>query len=108
MSLNTPDVRTAGHYQRGSIEGSVGHPLPRVLVDVVDPESGELLLGGETGDVLMRGPGVASPWGGSRPDVVRLGHRGRMDERGFLFLEAGPGSGPRSSPGSVPATPGDP
>jgi acyl-[acyl-carrier-protein]-phospholipid O-acyltransferase/long-chain-fatty-acid--[acyl-carrier-protein] ligase len=59
VALGTPDVRAPGIYHRGSRPGTVGHPLPGLSLEVVDPHSGELRPAGEPGELRLRGPCVA-------------------------------------------------
>jgi acyl-[acyl-carrier-protein]-phospholipid O-acyltransferase/long-chain-fatty-acid--[acyl-carrier-protein] ligase len=96
VSLNTPDVRSAGHYQQGTREGSVGHPLPRVLLEIVDPVTGAALPRGEPGTVRVRGACLTSRLVDGRveppPGFVDLPDRGWLDEHGFLFVVDGDGA----------------
>ena len=56
VAVNAPDVADAGMRQRGSLAGSVGHPLPGVVAKVVDPSTGEGPLIGQEGLLLLNGP----------------------------------------------------
>jgi acyl-[acyl-carrier-protein]-phospholipid O-acyltransferase/long-chain-fatty-acid--[acyl-carrier-protein] ligase len=94
ISLSLPDVEIDGVRQPGSRDGSVGLPVPGVVVRVVDPESGALLAEGETGLILVKGPNVMLGYLG-RPDrtveAIRdgwyvTGDLGRLDESGFLHI----------------------
>jgi acyl-[acyl-carrier-protein]-phospholipid O-acyltransferase/long-chain-fatty-acid--[acyl-carrier-protein] ligase len=94
IALNTEDVREAGVFQRGSSRGSVGHPLPGVSLQIVDPATGEMLPNDQPGMLRVRAPSVMSgylddPEGQS--EVMREGWyvSGDMvsaDEHGFLTL----------------------
>jgi len=59
VTLSTPDVREAGIFHRGARPGSVGHPLPGLALEVVDPRSGELRAAGEPGELRVLGPAVS-------------------------------------------------
>ena len=56
VAVNAPDVDDAGEHQRGSLPGTVGHPLPGVAAKVVDVETGEGPLVGRDGLLLVTGP----------------------------------------------------
>ncbi|HEX6812890.1 MAG TPA: MFS transporter [Planctomycetota bacterium] len=94
VAVSTPGYRAPGFYQAGSRRGSVGRPLPGVLVRIVDPETKAPLPVGEPGLVLVRGANVMRGYLG-RPDLTSAamhdgcyvtGDIGRLDEEGFLFL----------------------
>ena len=94
ITLSLPDVEVGGVRQYGSKEGSVGHPIPGVVIRVVDPESGTELKPGEAGLMLVKGPNVMLGYLG-RPDktaeAVRdgwyvTGDIGIMDEDGFIRI----------------------
>jgi acyl-[acyl-carrier-protein]-phospholipid O-acyltransferase/long-chain-fatty-acid--[acyl-carrier-protein] ligase len=94
ISLSLPDVEIDGIRQTGSREGSVGLPVPGVVVKIVDPESGATLPEGETGLIMVKGPNVMTGYLG-KPDktaeVVRdgwyvTGDIGRLDDLGFLHI----------------------
>ncbi|MFH2203898.1 MAG: acyl-[ACP]--phospholipid O-acyltransferase [Elusimicrobiota bacterium] len=57
-SVNIPDFQAKGHRQRGQKLGTIGQPLPGVLIKIVDPESGEERPVGEAGLMLVKGPNV--------------------------------------------------
>jgi acyl-[acyl-carrier-protein]-phospholipid O-acyltransferase/long-chain-fatty-acid--[acyl-carrier-protein] ligase len=56
VAVNAPDIVESGMRQRGSLGGSVGHPLPGVVAKVVDPATGEGPLIGTDGLLLLNGP----------------------------------------------------
>jgi len=58
VSVNVPDFRSPGFYQKGCKTGSIGHPIPGVAVRTIDPESGERLPHGEPGLLVVRGPNI--------------------------------------------------
>lgn len=57
-SINVPDVRYGTVRQTGTKLGTIGHPLPGVLMKVVDPDSGAELPNGTPGLLLVKGPNV--------------------------------------------------
>lgn len=81
VALNTDDVRLPGVLQRGQREGTLGHPLPGVVVDVVDPHSGALLPAGTEGRLVVRGAAVQTDDG-----VLTTILRGRLDAEGFVTV----------------------
>lgn len=58
VSVNVPDVVNNGQRQTGTVHGTVGHPIPGVVVKVVDPDTGEEAAPGAEGLLLVKGPGV--------------------------------------------------
>lgn len=94
ITLSLPDVEVDGVRQHGSKEGSVGHPIPGVVIKVVDPESGVELKAGEPGLMLVKGPNVMLGYLG-RPDksaeVIKggwyvTGDIGVLDNDGFIRI----------------------
>ncbi|MGD9841371.1 MAG: AMP-binding protein [Steroidobacteraceae bacterium] len=76
-------------------DGSIGMPVPSTDLTVRDDEGKELPLG-ESGELCLRGPQIMREYW-QRPDEtakvmlpggwLRTGDIGRMDERGFVFIE---------------------
>lgn len=58
VSLNVPDFRAPGFYQKGTKRGSIGHPLPGVSVRITDPDTDEILQNGDPGLLWVKGPNV--------------------------------------------------
>jgi acyl-[acyl-carrier-protein]-phospholipid O-acyltransferase/long-chain-fatty-acid--[acyl-carrier-protein] ligase len=94
ITLSLPDVEVGGVRQYGAKEGSVGHPIPGVVIRVVDPESGAKLKPGEAGLMLVKGPNVMLGYLG-RPDktaeAIRdgwyvTGDIGILDDDGFIRI----------------------
>jgi acyl-[acyl-carrier-protein]-phospholipid O-acyltransferase/long-chain-fatty-acid--[acyl-carrier-protein] ligase len=94
ITLSLPDVEVGGVRQHGSKEGSVGHPVPGVVIKVVDPESGAELKAGEAGLMLVKGPNVMLGYLG-RPDKTSeaikdgwyiTGDIGVLDDDGFIRI----------------------
>jgi acyl-[acyl-carrier-protein]-phospholipid O-acyltransferase/long-chain-fatty-acid--[acyl-carrier-protein] ligase len=56
ISVNVPDVEHGSYRQIGFKTGTVGHPLPNVVVKVVDRETGATLPSGQEGLLLVKGP----------------------------------------------------
>jgi acyl-[acyl-carrier-protein]-phospholipid O-acyltransferase/long-chain-fatty-acid--[acyl-carrier-protein] ligase len=94
ISLSLPDIEIDGVRQTGSREGSVGLPVPGVVVKIVDAESGVNLPEGEAGLILVKGPNVMAGYLGKAEktaEVVRdgwyvTGDIGRLDDMGFLHI----------------------
>lgn len=89
VSLNLPDP-SAGAAQRGSREGTFGHPLPGVALRVVDSEHGTTLPPGASGRLWVRGPNVMSGYVGqgarTSGDWYDTGDVARLDPAGFLTV----------------------
>ncbi|HEX7230863.1 MAG TPA: acyl-[ACP]--phospholipid O-acyltransferase [Candidatus Binatia bacterium] len=58
VSVNLPNVVFDNQTQIGNKPGTVGHPIPGVVVKVVNPETFEPLTCGEEGLLLVKGPNV--------------------------------------------------
>ena len=75
--------------------GAIGLPLPSTEVSIRDDNGGELAIG-ESGEICLRGPQVMRGYW-QRPDEtakvmlpdgwLRTGDVGRMDERGYVYIE---------------------
>ena len=94
ITLSLPDVELGNVRQQGSKEGSVGLPIPGVVIKVVDPENGAELKPGQAGLMLVKGPNVMLGYLG-RPDqtaeVIQdgwyiTGDIGIMDDDGFIRI----------------------
>ncbi|MBI3548634.1 MAG: MFS transporter [Elusimicrobia bacterium] len=57
-AVNIPDVDLSGIKQTGHKTGSIGQPLPGVLMKVVDPATEAALPAGTPGLLLVKGPNV--------------------------------------------------
>ncbi|MBI3297427.1 MAG: MFS transporter [Elusimicrobia bacterium] len=57
-SVNIPDAAHGPVRQTGTKLGSIGHPLPGVLMKVVDPDTGAPRPFGQPGLLLVKGPNV--------------------------------------------------
>jgi len=58
VAVNTNDFRAASFRQVGAKRGSIGHPLPGIVLRTVDPETGAVLALNQPGLLLVRGPNV--------------------------------------------------
>jgi acyl-[acyl-carrier-protein]-phospholipid O-acyltransferase/long-chain-fatty-acid--[acyl-carrier-protein] ligase len=94
VAVNAPDVDEDGLHQRGSQDGSVGHPLPGVVAKVVDPATGEGPLIGTDGLLLLNGPNRMLGYLGD-PELTRdslrdgwyvTGDIACIDEAGFVRI----------------------
>ena len=94
VAVNAPDVEDHGEYQRGSLAGTVGHPLPGVVAKIVDPATGEGPLIGQDGLLLVNGPSRMQGYLGDparTADVLRdgwyvTGDIANIDENGFIRI----------------------
>lgn len=57
-AVNIPDIDWPDARQKGKKLGSIGHPLPGVVMKVVHPETKEAVAQGEPGLLLVKGPNV--------------------------------------------------
>ncbi|MCY4438861.1 MAG: AMP-binding protein [Deltaproteobacteria bacterium] len=95
LTETSPILTTLGwnHHLTGERLPSVGRPLVRVDLRIVDDEGDDLPVG-EAGEIAVRGPNV-SPGYLDRPDETAAAFRdgwfftgdvGRLDDEGFLHL----------------------
>jgi acyl-CoA synthetase (AMP-forming)/AMP-acid ligase II len=75
-------------------EGSNGEPLPGNTLKIVDPDTGEILRRGETGEIAVKGPtlmlgyvGVPNDEAFDAEGYYRAGDGGYLDERGRLVFQ---------------------
>ncbi|MDY6918355.1 MAG: AMP-binding protein [Chloroflexota bacterium] len=70
----------------------IGVPVPDTEAMIVDPASGEELVAGESGEIVVRGPQTMkgywpTPGSGLDDGWLHTGDIGRMDENGYFVLE---------------------
>ncbi|HEY4388510.1 MAG TPA: long-chain fatty acid--CoA ligase, partial [Ktedonobacteraceae bacterium] len=76
------------------LNGSIGLPLPNVEAAIIDRSTGDFLLPGESGELVVRGPNIMQGYWNREQDTadifidgwMRTGDIARMDERGFFFV----------------------
>lgn len=95
VSTNVPPERNSREDRENLLrEGSIGKPLPRVYVKVVDLETEEDLGPNQTGMLWVRGDAVMKGYYG-QPELTAEVMRGewyvtgdvaRIDEDGFIFI----------------------
>jgi len=94
IAVNVPGFRAPGFNQSGARRGHVGHPLPGVVVRVVDPDTWEPRPIGTAGMLLVKGPNVMRGYLG-RDDLTAnatrdgwyiTGDIGIIDEDGFIQI----------------------
>jgi len=93
--MTETNMITSNPYDGDRVPGSVGPPLPGVVVRIAEPEGGRLLGEGEVGVIEVKGPNV---FGGYwrmpektaeefRADGFFItGDLGRIDERGYVHI----------------------
>jgi acyl-[acyl-carrier-protein]-phospholipid O-acyltransferase/long-chain-fatty-acid--[acyl-carrier-protein] ligase len=91
VAMNVPDVRREGVFQKGHQESSVGHPLPGVAVEILDPVTGAEQSPGVPGRLFVRGPSVIAATADTDP-LLDTGLFARIDEEGFISLDPLPDS----------------
>jgi len=94
VTINTRDFRAAGFRQIGAKRGSIGHPLPGMVARIVDPDTGEPVVLGRSGLLLVKGPNVMQGYLGQAEKTAEVlcdgwyttGDIAAMDEDGFLAI----------------------
>jgi len=94
VSVNIPDVFYKNERQVGNKPGTVGQPIPGVVVKVVDPDTEEPLPRGQEGLLLVRGPNVMLGYLGQpqltdqalRRGWYVTGDMAELDEDGFIRI----------------------
>ncbi|HKE32619.1 MAG TPA: MFS transporter, partial [Candidatus Angelobacter sp.] len=67
VAVNGRDFRAPGFRQIGARRGTIGHPLPGVIVRIVDPDTMQPLPPNQPGMLLVKGPNVMKGYLG-RPE----------------------------------------
>ena len=94
VSLNVPNFRVPGFFQRGTKVGTVGHPIPGVSVRIVDPDNRTPVGVNESGMMLVEGPNVMQGYLGKpektssvlRDGWYETGDIACVDEEGFITI----------------------
>lgn len=93
--MTETNMNTSNPYEGDRIAGTVGFPLPGVLVRVTDPETGAPIANGETGMIEVKGPNVFKGYwrmpektaAEFRADGFFItGDLGQIDERGYVHI----------------------
>jgi acyl-[acyl-carrier-protein]-phospholipid O-acyltransferase/long-chain-fatty-acid--[acyl-carrier-protein] ligase len=94
VAVNGRDFRAPGYRQIGARRGTIGQPLPGVVVRIVDPETMQPLSPNQPGMLLVKGPNVMKGYLG-RPEKTAevlkdgwyiTGDIASMEEDGFLRI----------------------
>jgi acyl-[acyl-carrier-protein]-phospholipid O-acyltransferase/long-chain-fatty-acid--[acyl-carrier-protein] ligase len=94
VSVNLPDVIDGKEHQVGNKPGTVGHPIPSVVVKVVEPDTGLPLPTGREGMLLVKGPNRMLGYLG-QPELTEqvmrdgwyvTGDIASVDEDGFIRI----------------------
>ena len=94
VALNTPGFRAPGFYQVGTKHGTIGHPIPGVSAQVVDPETGEGLPENTAGMLQIKGPNIMKGYLGQpektasvlRDGWYTTGDIAMIDSDGFITI----------------------
>jgi acyl-[acyl-carrier-protein]-phospholipid O-acyltransferase/long-chain-fatty-acid--[acyl-carrier-protein] ligase len=94
ISVNVPNVEMGREQHTGWKPGTVGHPIPGVAVQVVDPETRAPLGPNQDGLLLVKGPGRMLGYLGQPEQTAEVLHDGwyvtgdiaAVDDDGFIRL----------------------
>ena len=93
--MTETNMITSNPYEGERIAGTVGFPLPDVLLRIADPETGRDLPQGEIGVIEVKGPNVFKGYWRMpektaeefRPDGFFItGDLGKIDQRGYVHI----------------------
>jgi acyl-[acyl-carrier-protein]-phospholipid O-acyltransferase/long-chain-fatty-acid--[acyl-carrier-protein] ligase len=94
VAVNSKDFRAPGFRQVASKRGKIGHPLPGVVVRIVDIDTGQPVAPGTAGMLLVKGPNVMRGYLSKPEKTAEVLHDGWyttgdiavMEEDGFLSI----------------------
>src|SRR5579862_713505 len=94
VAVNTMDFRAAFFRQVGAKRGSIGHPLPGIVLRTVDPETQAVQPVNQAGLLLVRGPNVMQGYLNKPEKTAEVLHDGwyntgdiaTIDEDGFVRI----------------------
>jgi len=94
ITLSLPDIQIDGIEQSGNKPGSVGRPIPGVVLRTVNPTTCEALPEGETGLILAKGPNLMRGYlkqpektaAAIKDGWYLTGDIGQIDKDGFLHI----------------------
>ncbi|MGB0082062.1 MAG: MFS transporter [Terracidiphilus sp.] len=94
VAVNGKDFRAPGYRQVAAKRGKIGHPLPGVSVKIVDIDTGQPVVPGTAGMLLVKGPNVMRGYLGKPEKTAEVLHDGwyttgdiaTMEEDGFLTI----------------------
>ncbi|MEM6470197.1 MAG: AMP-binding protein [Planctomycetota bacterium] len=94
VSVNVPPSRSPAVFQPDRVEGSVGRPVPGVCAKVVSPDTGEELVAGQDGMLLISGPNVMRGYVNQaeltektlKNGWYETGDIANLDEQGFIHI----------------------
>lgn len=94
VSINVPDFKAPGFYQKGTKRGTIGHPIPGVSVRIQDPDTGEILGNDTPGLLYVKGPNIMRGYL-NRPEKTaavlkngwyETGDIAKIDNDGFITI----------------------
>jgi acyl-[acyl-carrier-protein]-phospholipid O-acyltransferase/long-chain-fatty-acid--[acyl-carrier-protein] ligase len=94
VSVNVPDYRVPGFFQKGTKHGTIGQAMPGVSVKVTDPDTGVRLGIGEAGVLWVKGPNIMKGYLGQPEKTAEVlqdgwyntGDIAAIDEDGFITI----------------------
>ncbi|MDR2643179.1 MAG: MFS transporter [Planctomycetaceae bacterium] len=93
-TLNVPDCRKIDSFHIYCKEGSVGRPIARVAIKVINPETGEDAKPNEIGTIIVKSPIVMKMYNNSQETTEKTlkngwyhtAIKGKIDEGGFIWF----------------------
>ena len=94
VSFNLPDEQKSQPDQIVNKEGTVGRPIPHVMVKIVDLQTNRPVLAGQDGLLMVKGPNVMLGYLNNPEETARVikdgwyntGDIAKIDEDGFLTI----------------------